>query len=42
MRYKDLMKDPKNRPLFEIGFGNELGRIFQGIPDIVGPDTAFL
>jgi hypothetical protein len=41
MKYKDLMKDPKVGPLFEIGLSNELGRICQGIRDISGTDTAF-
>jgi hypothetical protein len=42
MQYKDLMKNPKLGPLFEIGLGNELGRICQGIQDIAGTNTAFL
>jgi hypothetical protein len=41
MQYKDLMKDPELGPLFEIGLGNELGRICQGIRDIAGTNTAF-
>jgi hypothetical protein len=41
MQYKDLMKDPELAPLFEIGLGNELGRICQGIRDIAGTNTAF-
>jgi hypothetical protein len=41
MQYKDLMKDPELAPLFEIGLGNELGRICQGIKDIAGTNTAF-
>jgi hypothetical protein len=41
MQYKDLMKDPKLGPLFEIGLGNELGWICQGIQDIDGTNTAF-
>jgi hypothetical protein len=28
------MKDPELGPLFEIGLGNDLGRICQGIQDI--------
>jgi hypothetical protein len=42
IQYKDLMKDPKLGPLFEIGLGNELGRICQGIRDIAGTNTVFL
>jgi hypothetical protein len=41
MHYKDLMKDPELAPLFEIGLGNELRRLCQGIRDIAGTDTAF-
>jgi hypothetical protein len=41
MQYKDLMKDPELRLLFEIGFSNELGRICQGIRDIDGTNIAF-
>jgi hypothetical protein len=42
MQYKDLMKDPELAPLFEIGLGNELRRICQGIRDISGTNTDFL
>jgi hypothetical protein len=42
MQFKDLMKDPELGPLFEIGLGNELERICQGIRDITGTNTAFL
>jgi hypothetical protein len=38
---KDLMKDPELKPLFEIGLGNELGGICQGIRDIAVTNTAF-
>jgi hypothetical protein len=41
MQYKDLMKYPQLGPLFEIGLGNELGRICQGIRYIPGTNTAF-
>jgi hypothetical protein len=41
MQYTDLMKDPELGPLFEIGLGNELGPICQGIRDIAGTNTAF-
>jgi hypothetical protein len=34
-----LMKDPSLQPLWKRGFGNELGRLFQGIRDIPGTDT---
>jgi hypothetical protein len=34
-----LMKDPRLQPLWTRGFGNECGRLFQGIRDITGTDT---
>jgi hypothetical protein len=37
-----LMKDPRLQPLWTRGFGNECGRLFQGIRDIPGTDTFFL
>jgi hypothetical protein len=39
MEYAGLMKDPGLRPLWTRGFGNECGRLFQGIRDIPGTDT---
>jgi hypothetical protein len=39
MEYTALMKDPSLQPLWKRGFGNELGRLFQGIRDIPGTDT---
>jgi hypothetical protein len=36
-----LMKDPRLQPLWKRGFGNECGRLFQGIRDIPGTDTCF-
>jgi hypothetical protein len=33
------MRDPQLKPLWTRGFGNECGRLFQGIRDIVGTDT---
>jgi hypothetical protein len=33
------MKDPRLQPLWTRGFGNECGRLFQGIQDIPGTDT---
>jgi hypothetical protein len=36
-----LMKDPRLRPLWTRGFGNECGCLFQGIRDIPGTDTCF-
>jgi hypothetical protein len=42
MQYKDIMKDPELGPSFEIGLGNELGRIYQGIGYIDGTNTDFL
>jgi hypothetical protein len=41
MEYTALMKDPQLQPLWTRGFGNECGRLFQGIRDIVGTDTCF-
>jgi hypothetical protein len=35
------MKDPRLQPLLKRGFGNEFGRLFQGIRDIPGTDTFF-
>jgi hypothetical protein len=39
MEYPALMKDPRLQPLRTRGFGNECGRLFQGIRDIPGTDT---
>jgi hypothetical protein len=36
MEYLALMKDPRLQPLWMRGFGNECGRLFQGIRDIPG------
>jgi hypothetical protein len=41
MEYSALMKDPRLRPLWTRGFGNECGRLFQGIRDIAGTDACF-
>jgi hypothetical protein len=41
MEYMALMKDPRLQPLWKRGFGNEVGRLFQGIQDIPGTDTCF-
>jgi hypothetical protein len=41
MEYSALMKDPRLQPLWTQGFGNECGRLFQGIRDIPGTDTCF-
>jgi hypothetical protein len=41
MEYMALMKDPLLQPLWKQGFGNECGRIFQGIGDIPGTDICF-
>jgi hypothetical protein len=38
MEYTALMKDPSLQPLWKYGFGNELGRLFQGSHDIPGTD----
>jgi hypothetical protein len=41
MEYMALMKDPRLQPLWKRGFGNECGRLFQGIWDIPGTETCF-
>jgi hypothetical protein len=41
MEYTALMKNPSLQPLWKRGFGNKLGRLFQGIRDIPGTDTCF-
>jgi hypothetical protein len=41
MEYMALMKDPRLQPLWTRGFGNERGRLSQGIRDIPGTDTCF-
>jgi hypothetical protein len=41
MEYMALMKDPRLQPIWKRGFGNECGRLFQGIRDIPGTDTCF-
>jgi hypothetical protein len=39
MEYMALMKDPRLQPLWTRGFGNECGRLFQGIRDNTGTNT---
>jgi hypothetical protein len=41
MEYMALMKDPDLQPLWKRGFGNEGGRLFQGINDIPRTNTYF-
>jgi hypothetical protein len=41
MEYSALMRDPRLQPLWTRGFGNECGRLFQGIRDMPGTDTCF-
>jgi hypothetical protein len=41
MEYMALMKDPHLQPLWQPGFGNQRGRLFQRIKDIPGTDTCF-
>jgi hypothetical protein len=41
MEYTDLMKNPSLQPLWKQGFGNTVGRLFQGIHDIPGTETCF-
>jgi hypothetical protein len=41
MEYMALMKDPCLQTLWKRFFGNEVGHLFQGIPDIPGTNTCF-
>jgi hypothetical protein len=41
MEYMALIKHPSLQPHWKRGFGNEVGRLFQGIRDIPGTDTCF-
>jgi hypothetical protein len=41
MEYMALMKEPRLQPLWTRGFGNEVGRLFQGIRYIPGTNTCF-
>jgi hypothetical protein len=41
IQYKDIMKHPLLRPRYKKGFGNERGRLCQGIRDIKGTNTCF-
>jgi hypothetical protein len=41
MEYTAIMKDPTLNTLWKRGFGNEAGRLFQGICDIQGTKTCF-
>jgi hypothetical protein len=41
MEYSAFMKDPRLQPLWTRGFGNECGRLFQGIRNIPGTNTCF-
>jgi hypothetical protein len=41
MEYSALMKYPRLQPLWTRGFGNECGRLFQGIRDIPETDNFF-
>jgi hypothetical protein len=41
MEYMALMKDPHLQPLWKRGFGNECGRLFQGIRYIPGTESCF-
>jgi hypothetical protein len=41
MEYKTLLKDPVLQPLLKRVFGNEVGRLFQGIRNIQGTNTCF-
>ena len=42
MEYRQLMKSPKYRNLYKNSYSKELGRLAQGIPDVVkGTNTIF-
>jgi mRNA-degrading endonuclease RelE of RelBE toxin-antitoxin system len=41
MEYMALMKDPSLQPLWKQGFGNEIGRLFRDIHDILGTEICF-
>jgi hypothetical protein len=41
MQYKDIMQHPTLGPKYKTGFGNELGRLCQGIRYIQGTNTCF-
>jgi hypothetical protein len=41
MQYKYIMQHPTLGPKYKTGFGNELGRLCQGIRDIQGTNTCF-
>jgi hypothetical protein len=41
MEYMALMKDPHLQPLWQRCFGNECGRLLQGIQNVPGTDTCF-
>jgi hypothetical protein len=41
MEYMALMNYPVVKPLWERGFGNEVGHLFQGIHNIQGTNTCF-
>jgi hypothetical protein len=41
MEYTALIKHPRLQPLWQRGFGNKCGRLFQGIRYIPGTDTCF-
>jgi hypothetical protein len=41
MQYKEIMQQPTLGPKYKTGFGNELGRLCQGIRDIQGTNACF-
>jgi hypothetical protein len=41
IQYKDIMQHPTLGQKYKTGFGNELGRLCQGIRDIQGTNTCF-
>jgi hypothetical protein len=41
MQYKNIIQHPTLGPKYKTGFGNELGRLCQGIRDIQGTSTCF-
>jgi hypothetical protein len=41
IKYKAIMQHPTMGPKYKTGFGNELGRLCQGIRDTQGTNTCF-
>ena len=41
MEYRHLIKDPKYKEIWNKSFANEIGRLAQGIRDVIGTNTIF-